>query len=186
MKLLIAAIEDQEVHARLNGRKLWPEDFKVRVLVCLDPPGWMYLDRENVRQARNPEIVHGPVNDPEDLDGIDYSTMTILREDLNKHWSLDEQRVSSSKLTHPKEAEGLAKNYSDTEALNAAREIYDSAKARGLPPPNKRQAYIEMSKKGFPRSVAQPVLEKPEFAQRRRKPGNQTLRRRAANLQERT
>ena len=187
LKLLITAIEDQNVHGRLDGRKLRPRDFQGRVLICLDSPGWMYLDRESVRKSSSLEIAHGPVNDPKDLDGVDFSHVTILREDVNKYWPFDESLVSDQKLTRPKRLKNLAKNYSKSAAKEAAKKMYDSAKAMGLNPPNKPEAYTAMSQKGFPRSIAQPVLEKPEIAQYRRKAGNQgTPRSRPANLQERS
>lgn len=174
-----AAIADQAIRAWQDDGKLLPAHFRHRVLVCLDRPGWIYIDRESPEGL---EIVPGPVDDPEDLDGYDYRTVTLRRKDVNKYWPVDEQEILQ---ISPKKTTGLAKNYSEIAALKAARELYDEAEALGLPAPNTADAWTMMSKKGFPRPVAKKALEVPEIAQRRRKPGNPKGSRcsRTANLQ---
>jgi hypothetical protein len=176
LKLLATAIEDRGVRARKNGDNFSPADFRGRVLICLDWPGSIYIDRLSPESL---EIVPGPVNDSEDLDADDYKTVSLLRKDVNKHWPRDggpgakrEGRVSGAKLARPRKVpKGLAKNYSESDADKALTEINDAAKASGAHAPNKTQAQTLMSRKGFPRSVVKRLLKMPKHAQCRRKTG---------------
>jgi hypothetical protein len=117
----------------MDGRKLRPEDLQGRVLICLESPGSIYLDREIAR--RSLEIVQGPVNDPEDLDALDYSTVTILRDDVNRFWPLED---------------------SSTKARNSGNKV------RRRPPPPSVAAITEMArnlreKEGYGESSLMPL-----------------------------
>ena len=166
LKLLILAIQEEEVHAR----GLSPEDLQRRVLISLEPPGWVYVDYESSRPSI--EIVEGPVNDPKDLDAPDYGTVTVLRDDVNRYWPLDE-----AKLPRPKAPKQLAKAHirrppppSLAKILEVAREVY--RKNRGVNT-TKAEHIIREELPGATRTLIRPILKKPEFLEQRPRPGKQ-------------
>lgn len=168
LKQLIAAIEDQGIHARMDGRKLRPEDLQGRVLICLELPGSIYLDREIAR--RSLEIVQGPVNDPEDLDALDYSTVTILRDDVNRYWPLEDS--STKARNSDNEARRRPPPPSVAAITEVARKIYRNDP---LNPPDLAVAeqLIRKELPGARRTLIRPILKSDEFDKQRPSPGKQ-------------
>ena len=166
LKLLIKAILDQDVRARMDGRKLRSEDLQGRVLICLESPGSIYLDRESTQ--RSLVIFPGPVNDPEDLGAFDYMDVTILRDDVNRYWPIDGQTAGRSPQNKPHTRRPPPP--SRAKIIEVARIVHRNSRSPNM---YVAERLIRKELPGATRNLIRPILKLAEFEKQRRRQGKQ-------------